>query len=86
MSGLMRGSQGHFSYYAAKGATVHLTKLTAIEFDKTGICVNLIAPGYFPSEMTVSDSDARGKATFPTISCRARATPSPPPAPAATRR
>ncbi|KAK0726817.1 hypothetical protein B0T26DRAFT_737717 [Lasiosphaeria miniovina] len=61
MSGLMRGSQGHFSYNAAKGATVHLTKLMATEFDKTGIRVNSIAPGYFPSEMTMSDSDARGK-------------------------
>lgn len=46
MSGLMRHAQGHFSYNAAKAATVHLTKLMSAEFQRTWIRVNSIAPGY----------------------------------------
>ncbi|KAF2964900.1 hypothetical protein GQX73_g8674 [Xylaria multiplex] len=61
MSGIMRHAQGHFSYNAAKGATVHLTKLMSAEFQKAGIRVNSIAPGYFPSEMTAKESDERQK-------------------------
>ncbi|KAK6600654.1 hypothetical protein H4I95_07636 [Botrytis cinerea] len=52
MSGIMRHAQGHFSYNAAKGATVHLSKLMSYEFKEIGVRVNSIAPGYFPSEMT----------------------------------
>ncbi|CAK4010599.1 Hypothetical predicted protein [Lecanosticta acicola] len=65
MSGLMRHAQGHFSYNAAKGGTVHLTKLMSAEFQKAKIRVNSIAPGYFPSEMTAKDSDERNKSGFP---------------------
>ncbi|GAW14391.1 hypothetical protein ANO14919_037930 [Xylariales sp. No.14919] len=61
MSGIMRHAQGHFSYNTAKGATVHLTKLMSAEFQKAGIRVNSIAPGYFPSEMTAKESDERQK-------------------------
>ncbi|TVY38489.1 Short-chain dehydrogenase/reductase, partial [Lachnellula subtilissima] len=57
MSGIMRHAQGHFSYNAAKAATVHLSKLMSFEFKKAGIRVNSIAPGYFPSEMTTKESD-----------------------------
>ena len=53
MSGLMRHAQGHFSYNAAKGGTVHLTKLMSSEFQKAKIRVNSIAPGYFPSEVSI---------------------------------
>lgn len=65
MSGLMRHAQGHFSYNAAKGATVHLTKLMSAEFQKTGIRVNSIAPGYFPTEMTAKSSDSKQKSEIP---------------------
>lgn len=65
MSGMMRNAQGHFSYNAAKGATVHLTKLMSSEFQKTGIRVNSIAPGYFPSELTVKSSDENQKSELP---------------------
>lgn len=65
MSGLMRHAQGHFSYNAAKGATVHLTKLMSAEFQKAHIRVNSIAPGYFPSEMTAKESDENNKSEFP---------------------
>ncbi|KAI0429843.1 hypothetical protein F5Y09DRAFT_309211 [Xylaria sp. FL1042] len=65
MSGIMRHAQGHFSYNAAKGATVHLTKMMSAEFQKAGIRVNSIAPGYFPSEMTAKESDERQKSHVP---------------------
>ncbi|KAJ4357799.1 uncharacterized protein N0V89_002375 [Didymosphaeria variabile] len=65
MSGIMRHAQGHFSYNAAKGATVHLTKLMSAEFQKARIRVNSIAPGYFPSEMTVKESDEHQKSHMP---------------------
>ncbi|KAI3331349.1 hypothetical protein F4824DRAFT_293722 [Ustulina deusta] len=61
MSGIMRHAQGHFSYNTAKAATVHLTKLMSAEFQKAGIRVNSIAPGYFPSEMTANESDEHQK-------------------------
>ncbi len=61
----MRESQGHFSYNAAKGATVHLSKLMSAEFQKTNIRVNSIAPGYFPSEMTMGESGEDNKTQMP---------------------
>lgn len=65
MSGIMSHAQGHFSYNAAKGATVHLSKLMSYEFKKAGIRVNSIAPGYFPSEMTTKESDEDQKSELP---------------------
>lgn len=61
----MRHAQGHFSYNAAKGATVHLSKLMSYEFKKAGVRVNSIAPGYFPSEMTTGESDRDQKSEIP---------------------
>jgi len=65
MSGLMRNSQGHFSYNAAKGAAVHLSKMMSSEFEKLKVRVNSIAPGYFPSEMTMGESDESNKTELP---------------------
>ena len=65
MSGIMREAQGHFSYNAAKGATVHLSKLMSAEFQKAKIRVNSIAPGYFPSELTMGESDDSQKTSMP---------------------
>ncbi|KAL8992897.1 MAG: hypothetical protein Q9169_006751 [Polycauliona sp. 2 TL-2023] len=66
MSGIMRNSQGHFAYNAAKGATVHLSKLMSSEFEKANIRVNSIAPGYFPSEMTAkSKNEDSNKSDLP---------------------
>ena len=65
MSGLMRNSQGHFAYNAAKGATVHLSKLMSSEFEKAELRVNSIAPGYFPSEMTMRESGEDNKSEMP---------------------
>lgn len=65
MSGIMRHSQGHFAYNAAKGGTIQLTKLMSAEFLKAGIRVNSIAPGYFPSEMTAKESGSDQKSHLP---------------------
>ncbi|KAI1821547.1 NAD(P)-binding protein [Xylaria intraflava] len=65
ISGIVRHAQGHFSYNTAKGATIHLTRLMSAEFQKAGIRVNSIAPGYFPSEMTAKESDERQKSHIP---------------------
>jgi NAD(P)-dependent dehydrogenase (short-subunit alcohol dehydrogenase family) len=40
MSGMMRHSQAHFSYNAAKAATVHLSRMMSKEFGKVGVRVN----------------------------------------------
>ncbi|KAF2639378.1 NAD(P)-binding protein [Massarina eburnea CBS 473.64] len=63
ISGLVRISQGHFSYNASKGAEVHLNKILAAEIAKAGfkIRVNSIAPGVFPSEMTTQESGENQK-------------------------
>lgn len=65
MSGLMRHAQGHFSYNAAKAATAHLSLMMSREFARSNVRVNSIAPGYFPSEMTMGESDERQKAHMP---------------------
>ena len=38
------------SYAASKGAVVHLTRELGCQWARTGVRVNAIAPGYFPSE------------------------------------
>lgn len=67
ISGLVRISQGHFSYNASKGAAVHLNKLLAAEIAKAGfkIRINSIAPGVFPSEMTTGESGEDQKSQMP---------------------
>ncbi|KAK5947559.1 hypothetical protein PMZ80_001712 [Knufia obscura] len=65
MSGIMKNSQSHFAYNSAKAATVHLSKMMSSEFSRFGVRVNSIAPGYFPSEMTMKQSDDRNKAEMP---------------------
>jgi NAD(P)-dependent dehydrogenase (short-subunit alcohol dehydrogenase family) len=41
------------SYTASKGAVVNLTRELGAQWGRKGVRVNAIAPGYFPSEMTV---------------------------------
>ena len=43
------------SYVASKAAVVHLTRELAMRWASSGVRVNALAPGYFPSEMTVAD-------------------------------
>ncbi|KAF2842718.1 NAD(P)-binding protein [Patellaria atrata CBS 101060] len=67
ISGLVKISQGHFSYNSSKGAQVHLNKLLAAEVAKAGlkIRINSIAPGVFPSEMTTEESGPDQKSLMP---------------------
>ena len=61
----MQQSQGHFAYNAAKGAAIHLSRMMSTEFEKARIRVNSIAPGYFPSEMTMKESRDDQKTEMP---------------------
>jgi NAD(P)-dependent dehydrogenase (short-subunit alcohol dehydrogenase family) len=67
ISGLVRISQGHFSYNASKAAQIHLNKMLAAEIAQAGvkIRVNAIAPGVFPSEMTTQESGEDQKSEMP---------------------
>ncbi|KAI0737735.1 NAD-P-binding protein [Daedaleopsis nitida] len=66
MSGITRTSQHHFKYNVSKAATIQLSTLLAQEFRRPGvnIRVNNIAPGIFPSEMTVGESDDSNKSAM----------------------
>jgi NAD(P)-dependent dehydrogenase (short-subunit alcohol dehydrogenase family) len=62
ISGLMKGSSsGQFAYATSKAGFVHLTRMLATTLAETGIRVNQIAPGVFPSEMTTGESDETQK-------------------------
>ena len=41
------------SYYASKGGMVALTKALAVELGKSNIRVNALAPGFFPTAMSI---------------------------------
>ncbi|RDE14521.1 MAG: hypothetical protein C4K47_04080 [Candidatus Thorarchaeota archaeon] len=41
-------------YYASKGGVIAMTKALAVELGKYGIRVNAIAPGFFPTEMSIN--------------------------------
>jgi NAD(P)-dependent dehydrogenase (short-subunit alcohol dehydrogenase family) len=41
-------------YGASKGAIVQLTRAQAEAWSRHGICVNAIAPGFFPTELTAA--------------------------------
>jgi len=64
ISGITKTTQGgQFAYNTSKSGTIQLTKLLATEFSRENVCVrvNSIAPGYFPSEMTTSESNELNK-------------------------
>lgn len=48
------------SYYASKGGMVALTKALAVELGKSGIRVNAIAPGFFPTAMSIGAMNDEG--------------------------
>lgn len=47
-----RSSNGAYAYGASKAAVHQLTKMLASDLTASGINVNAIAPGFFPSDMT----------------------------------
>ncbi|KAF7370173.1 Nad-binding protein [Mycena sanguinolenta] len=67
ISGMLKASQGQFSYNTSKGAFIHLNKMLAAEVAKAGlkIRINGIAPGIFPSEMTTGSSGEDQKSSIP---------------------
>ncbi|KAL3489929.1 hypothetical protein BJX62DRAFT_238571 [Aspergillus germanicus] len=68
LSGITKWSQNsQYAYNCSKAAANHLTKMLAYEFcnENIQVRVNAIAPGYFPSELTVNSSDEKNKSTWP---------------------
>ena len=60
MSGITKESQnGQFCYNASKAACISLTEQLATDFSREGVevRVNTLAPGYFPSEMTLIETE-----------------------------
>lgn len=65
ISGAMKGSSaGQFAYATSKAAFTHLSRMLATTFAGVKVRVNVIAPGIFPSEMTVGSSDEDNKSTI----------------------
>lgn len=72
INGLIKESLSRFASNTAKAATIHLTKMLAVEIAncKLAIRVNSIAPGLFPSEITTGTSDEYQKSpSLPAGTC-----------------
>ncbi len=52
------------NYCASKGAVVNLTRELALQWARTGIRVNALCPGWFPSEMTAPMVDDESSQNF----------------------
>jgi NAD(P)-dependent dehydrogenase (short-subunit alcohol dehydrogenase family) len=57
-------SGGQFSYAASKAASTHLGRMLATTFKDTGVRVNTVAPGVYPSEMNpIKPSDGKAESS-----------------------
>lgn len=52
--------QGTIAHNTAKGAVINMTRALAAEWGPRNIRVNAIAPGFFPSKMTMATVDRHG--------------------------
>ncbi|KAH8722600.1 hypothetical protein GQ44DRAFT_686763 [Phaeosphaeriaceae sp. PMI808] len=60
-----RGPLAGFAYSGSKAATVHMTKQFATKLAPYGIRANVIAPGVYPSEMTLDLMRSSNEGAFP---------------------
>lgn len=57
-------THGHISYAASKAAFLHLSRILSKSFARTGVRVNMLAPGIFPTEMTAGGSGPDQKSSL----------------------
>jgi NAD(P)-dependent dehydrogenase (short-subunit alcohol dehydrogenase family) len=57
-------THGHISYAASKAAFLHLSRMLSTTFAPTGVRVNVLAPGIFPTEMTAGSSGPDQKSSL----------------------
>jgi NAD(P)-dependent dehydrogenase (short-subunit alcohol dehydrogenase family) len=52
VQGINKNAVAGFAYGASKAAQIHLSRMLAVQLEPFGIRSNVLAPGFFPSELT----------------------------------